>query len=125
MKIKETDAALIPPYGDLLVDLFASNEEAEELGRRANSLPAIRLTERALCDLELLATGAFSPLDRFVGRADYQYILDGMRLTSGHIFPIPVALSVDPDSNIREGNEIALCNAHNEVLAVMQIEEVY
>src|SRR2546428_145236 len=125
MKIERPDAPLIPPYGDRLVDFFVSNEEAEDLGRRVNSLPAIQLTERALCDLELLATGAFSPLDRFVGEADYQRILDEMRLTSGYIFPIPVALSADPDSHLREGNEVALCNARNEALAVMQIEEIY
>src|SRR5437870_5865625 len=117
--------SLIAPYGNRLIDLVARKAEADELADRANSLPAIRLAERALCDLELLATGAFSPLDRFVGKSDYQSILDEMRLACGQIFPVPVALPVDPGPHVREGNEIALCNAKNEVLATMLIEEVY
>ncbi len=119
------NSTLIEPYGGRLVDLILPKAEVDEIADRANSLPAIRLTERTLCDLELLATGAFSPLDRFVGKSDYQSILEEMRLSRGHIFPIPVALSVDPGPHVREGNEIGLCNAKNEVLATMLIEEVY
>jgi sulfate adenylyltransferase len=60
----------------------------------------LQLSERSVCDLELLATGAFSPLDRFAGKENYQSILDQMRLTNGHIFPIPIALPVDDSAEV-------------------------
>ncbi|KAB8144681.1 bifunctional sulfate adenylyltransferase/adenylylsulfate kinase [Chloroflexia bacterium SDU3-3] len=91
----------------------------------ASTLPSIQLSERALCDLELLATGAFSPLDRFMGKEDYQHVLDDMRLSNGYIFPIPITLPVEPGPDIEVGKSIALRNAKNNLLAVMTIDEVY
>src|SRR5205085_5245351 len=67
---------LITPYGGALVNLFASVAEAA-------SLPSIQISERSRCDLELLATGGFSPLDRFMSRADYERVLEEMRLANG------------------------------------------
>jgi sulfate adenylyltransferase len=122
----ETQAAgLIAPYGGALVDLLVHAEVRQELKEHASRLPSLHLSERALCDLELLATGAFSPLDRFLGQEDYQRVLDEMRLTRGHIFPIPVTLSVEPGPAIRLDQEVALRNAKNDLLAVMTIEEIY
>ncbi len=69
----------------------------------ASRLPSIQISERAICDLEMLAVGAFSPLDRFMGRRDYQSVLDSMRLANGHLFPIPVTLPVDPGPDIHLG----------------------
>ncbi|MEP6703372.1 MAG: hypothetical protein ABJB34_01050 [Acidobacteriota bacterium] len=66
---------LIAPYGGELKDLLVPPNEADELKLYAESLPSITLSERTACDLELLATGAFSPLDRFMGRADYESTL--------------------------------------------------
>src|SRR5437763_7881233 len=122
-KIKESN--LIPPCGGTLVNLLAPPEEIADLRARANSLHSLRLSERALCDLEMLATGAFSPLDRFMLGADYLRVMDEMRLSNGHVFPIPITLSVEPDEKILEGAEVALRNLKNEALALMKIEEVY
>ena len=116
---------LIAPCGGVLKNLLAPAGEAEELRAYANSLPAVRLSQRATCDLELLATGAFSPLAGFMGRADYRRVVEEMRLHSGHVFPVPVTLGVSRDACVREGREIALCDAKNEALAVMRVEEVY
>jgi sulfate adenylyltransferase len=107
------------------VDLLVPPEAATELREYASGLPSVQLSERSVCDLELLATGAFSPLDRFMGREDHQRVLDEMRLASGHVFPIPVTLPVEPGPHIQLGRDIALRNAKNEILAVMTIEEVY
>ena len=73
----------------------------------------------------MLAVGAFSPLDHFMGRRDYQSVLDSMRLANGHLFPIPVTLPVDPGPDIRLGQEIALRDAKNNVLALMVNDEIY
>ena len=120
-----TSTRLISPYDGILVDLVVPAEACVEVKAYANRLPSLQLSERSVCDLELLATGAFSPLDRFMNRADYQRVLDEMRLTRGHIFPIPVTLPVEPGPAIRLGQDVALRNAKNELLAVMTIEEIY
>jgi sulfate adenylyltransferase len=116
---------LIPPYGGKLVNLLVPNEEMEELKEYANELPSLQLGERSVCDLELLATGAFSPLERFMTKEDHQRVLDEMRLGSGHLFPIPITLSVEPNQAIKLDRDLALRNAKNEILAVMTIEEIY
>ncbi len=116
---------LISPYGGGLVELLVGTEDLEALKAYAGSLPSIQLSERSVCDLELLATGAFSPLDRFMGKEDYQRVVDEMRLENGFLFPIPVTLSVDPGSPVHFDRQIGLRNAKNELLAVMTSEEIY
>lgn len=116
---------LITPYGGKLIDLFVCAEKSAELRARAENLGSIQLTERQICDLELLATGAFSPLDGFMNRADYQSTLDNLRLADGHIFPIPVTLSTDNAQNFKIGQEIVLRDSRNEIAALMEIEEIY
>ena len=120
-----TGSDLISPYGGTLIDLLVPSEELDTVTAQANRLPSLQLSERSICDLELLATGAFSPLDRFMGSADHAGVLDDMRLASGYIFPIPVTLPVDPGQDIREGQDIALRDSRNDLLAVMTVEEVY
>lgn len=92
---------------------------------RAKELPTIKLSDRAICDLELLATGAFSPLDRFMGAKDYARVLGEMRLAGGHLFPIPVTLPVANDESVALDRDVALVDTRNEILAVMTIEEIY
>ncbi len=116
---------LIPPCGGALVNLLMPEGERADAMAYASRLPSIQISERAICDLEMLAVGAFSPLDRFMGRRDYQSVLDSMRLANGHLFPIPVTLPVDPGPDIHLGQEIALRDAKNNVLALMVIEEIY
>jgi len=113
------------PYGGELIDLVVKGEEYEELLEKSSRLPSIQISQRALCDLELLATGAFSPLDRFMGKADYERVLTEMRLTNGMLFPIPVTLPVDEDSLSTWGEQITLSDSRNNTIAVMQLEEVY
>jgi sulfate adenylyltransferase len=116
---------LIEPHGGKLIDLLVPQDELEALAAHASTLPSIQISERAVCDLELLAVGAFSPLDRFMGRDDYQRVLDEMRLASGDLFSVPVVLPVQKGDQIQLDQEIALRNAKNELLAVMTIEEIY
>jgi sulfate adenylyltransferase len=107
------------------VDLLVPAEALDDVKAYASRLPSLLLSERAECDLELLATGAFSPLDRFMGQADHQRVLDEMRLADGHLFPIPVTLPIEPGPAVAPGQDVALRNAKNELLALMAIEEVY
>ncbi len=122
-----TDApAQITPYGGKLVNLVIKPDAVEDFKAMANSLPSIQLTARQVCDLELMATGAFSPLDRFMDKENYRSVLETMRLAdTGHLFPIPVTLSVEPSAAIRLDQDVALRDAKNNLLAVMTIEEIY
>jgi sulfate adenylyltransferase len=105
--------------------LLVPPEAYDEVKSYASQLPSIQLSERVVCDLELLVTGAFSPLDRFMGEEDYQRVVHDMRLTSDHLFPIPVTLPVQPGPAIRLDQDIALRDAKNNLLAVMTIAEIY
>ncbi len=123
--MKKRTGKLISPYGGKLVDLLVSAEELPSLKAHASQLPSLRISERSVCDLELLAMGAFSPLERFMGQEDYRRVLAEMRLTDGSIFSIPITLPVDPAPHIRLDQQIVLCDAKNELLALMTIEEIY
>jgi sulfate adenylyltransferase len=116
---------LIAPYGGRLVDLSAGEEERREASARAARLPSIQLSSRSLCDLELLATGALSPLDRFMGRADYLRVVEEMRLSGGLLFPMPITLPVADARGLAEGTEVALRTPNNDVVALMRLEEIY
>jgi sulfate adenylyltransferase len=123
--IETTNSELIQPYGGELVDLMVPAVERDELVAYAGRLPAIQISERSACDLELLAGGAFSPLDRFVGSQDYGRILEEMRLVNGQIFPIPVTLPVSSDAQLHLDQDVAIRNSRNELLAILNVEEIY
>lgn len=118
-------AKLIPPYGGKLVNLVVEGKEREELLARAGKLPSIKITMRNLCDLELIATGGFSPLTTFMGKADYDRVLKEMRLADGTLFPLPITLTADPKELPTVGEELALRNANFDLIAIMTLEEVY
>lgn len=116
---------LIPPCGGDLVDLRVPPEAAEHLRAYATRLPSLLLSERSVCDLELLAVGGLSPSERFLGKADYQRVLDEMRLTTGQVFPVPITLPVSSDAGLRLDRDVALRNSRNEVLAILTVDDIY
>jgi sulfate adenylyltransferase len=83
------------PHGGELIDLRVDEERAHLLKEITLNLPDITLNERQMCDLELLACGAFSPLKGFMTRSDYESVLDRMRLQNDVLWPIPICLDVD------------------------------
>jgi len=118
-------AKLITPYGGKLVNLVADEQELEELLSRTSKLSSIKITMRNLCDLELLATGGFSPLTTFMGKADYDRVLHEMHLADGTLFPIPITLTADPKELPTVGDDVVLRNTNNDVVAIMTLDEVY
>jgi sulfate adenylyltransferase len=118
-------AKLIAPYGGKLVNLVVEGREREELLARAAQLPSIKITMRNMCDLELIATGGFSPLTTFMGKADYDRVLKEMRLADGTLWPLPITLTVDPKELPTVGEDLALRNANFDLIAVMTLDEVY
>ncbi len=116
---------LISPYGGKLINLIKPGEERAELLDFANRLPSVQLSMRNICDLELLATGAFSPLETFHNRADFESVRDCLRLADGRLFPIPVTLAVEHFDGLRLDADIALRDAKNDLLAILTVEEIY
>src|SRR5438034_361567 len=87
-----------PAHGGALVDRFVpAGEEHAGVLAAARSMTAVTLTSVQQSDLFCIATGVFSPLTGFVGREDYESILDGMRLANGVVWSIPVTLAVTAD----------------------------
>ena len=120
-----SNSNLITPFGGDLVNLVASVEMADELRDKAGRLPSIQISERAVCDLELLATGGFSPLERFMSQDDFRSVVEDMRTSNGTLFPIPITLPVDNDAGISLDSRIALRDPNNNLLAIMDVEEAY
>ncbi len=117
--------SIISPYGGKLINLIVKGEKRSELIREANKLSSIQLSPRSLCDLELLATGGFSPLDRFMGEEDYYRVIKEMRLKDGTFFPMTITLPVFDFSNDNLGKEIALRDERNDLIGTMKVEEIY
>ncbi|HEY0546993.1 MAG TPA: bifunctional sulfate adenylyltransferase/adenylylsulfate kinase [Pyrinomonadaceae bacterium] len=125
MSVRQENQELIEPYRGRLVNLMTPREGRGELKRHAASLPQIQLSERAVCDLELLATGGFSPLETFLGRADYQRVIEEMRLSDGTLFPIPLTLTIGKDVPVKLDAEVALRDSYNNLLALMRVDEIF
>jgi len=117
--------SLIEPYGGALIDLLVNANEATDLKAYATQLPSLQLSQRCLNDLELLTVGAFSPLKTFMGKADYDGVVNEMRLASGHIFPMPITLPVDEKAGFKLDQDVALRDAKNNLLGVITVEEMY
>jgi sulfate adenylyltransferase len=124
---QRTDDAITPHGGRGLVDLKAPAVERASLRAHAAKLPVVALNARDLADLEMLASGAFSPLTGFMGEADYVRSRDDMRLAAGVPWSIPITLGVGEDRarELRSGQEIALASEDGTRLGVLALEEVY
>lgn len=116
---------LISPYGNTLVNLLVSSDQRAEKIAHAKTLPVVNLSARALCDFELLATGAFSPLTRFMNKADFEAVVHTMRLADGTLFPMPITLPVPDNAGLALDSEVALADERNNLLAIMRLEELY
>ena len=117
--------SLISPYGGKLVDLVASDAEVPALLEEVRDLKSIQLTARNMCDLEMLATGAFSPLTTFMGKSDYDRVLTEMRLASGVLWPLPITLAADPLALPPCGDRLVLRDTNFDIVAIMTIEEIF
>jgi sulfate adenylyltransferase len=107
---------LIAPHGGKLVDRTGPRPDG------IDRLEHVRLTSRELSDLDMLATGALSPLEGFMGRHDYERVVEEMRLERGLPWALPVCLAVD---GAPRGDEVALADESGRPLAILEVDEVY
>jgi sulfate adenylyltransferase len=110
-----TGSKLIAPHGGELVDRTGGRPDDLE------ALDTVTLTSRELSDLDMLASGALSPLEGFMGSDDYEPVLDAMRLASGLPWALPVCLAVE---EAPRGDRVALSDG-TRVVAVLDVEEVF
>lgn len=118
---------LIAPHGGTLVELLADDERIEALRHESSAWPSWEMSDRQLCDLELLMNGAFSPLRGFMGQSDYESVRDEMRLQDGTLWPMPITLDVSERfaEEIDAGDTIALRDPEGVMLAALHVEDIW
>lgn len=119
--------ALKQAHGGDLKNLYRTKSETDKERLLAKNYKSWNLTERQICDLDLLANGAFSPLSGFLGRDDYERVCSDMRLVDGNLWPIPITLDVTEtfSAQIVIGEVIALRDPEGLLLATMTVEQVW
>ncbi len=117
----------IAPHGGKLISRLATSAQRTALQERLFMLPRLELSPRALADLDLIGVGAFSPLTGFLGRADYDSVVQRMRLANGLPWSIPITLSATPAEldAIGTADEVALTDGAGDVRGVLALHERY
>jgi sulfate adenylyltransferase len=115
------------PHGGELKDLYLTGAALEQAKQAARDYPSWDLTDRQLCDLELLLNGAFSPLDGFLGKADYDGVVKDMRLTSGVLWPMPITLDVSQAAadKLKAGARLALRDQEGVLIAILDVADIW
>jgi len=121
------DANLINPHGGILINREVFGAQREALSRNLEHAPSVTLNSRSISDLELIANGAYSPLEGFMTEADYVSVRDHRRLANGSVWTIPVTLPVSEEqtAGLRTGTTIALRSRTGSVLAALELEDIY
>jgi len=107
---------LIRPHGSRLVNRFGERPDG------VDTLERLALTAREVSDLEMIGSGALSPLEGFMGRDDYERVVDEMRLTNGLPWSLPVCLAA---AAAPQGDRVALADGSGRLLAVLDVHDVY
>ena len=107
--------------------LLVGEAEAETLKSESLDMPSLTLSQRQLCDLELLMNGGFTPLDGFMDRGTYAHVLESMRLPDGELWPIPVVLDVRRDlaEKLGPGSRVALRDQEGLALAILDVSGIW
>jgi sulfate adenylyltransferase len=118
---------LIQPHGGKLVNLMTSGDREIEIKKASKDWVSWDLTNRQLCDIELLINGGFSPLDGFMNKKDYESVCSSMHLTDGTLWPIPIILDVTEDfvKNIKTGEKLALRDPEGVLIASLDVADIW
>lgn len=124
---KEKQKYFVTPHGGELCDLLISPDKADDLKTASESYPSVTLTQRQLCDLELLTNGGFSPLKGFMTQEAYDSVIKEMRLPDGLLWPIPIILDIAESvaEKLSKGARLALRDPEGFMLAVLTVEDVW
>jgi len=117
--------SLVEPHGGVLVDRLVPDADVQAFTAHAATLTTFVLDARELADLELIATGAASPLTGFLDSRDYQSVLDRLRLANGTVWPLPFTLAVPEDTKVTPGDERALADGSGRVWGTIAVTGVF
>jgi pyruvate kinase len=122
--LETVSSSLISPHGGKLVNCILTNPPDDKY---LDSLPKIRLDQNHQMEVEQIANGTYSPLEGFMGQADFLSVLDNMRLANGVIWPLPITLDVAEElaDKLSIGDVIGLTNDQDEVMALLHLSEKY
>ncbi len=117
----------IAPHGGQLINRIATHDQRHEFLDKADSLARLQLDKRATSDLEMIAIGAFSPLIGFMEQADYESVVDNMRLANGLPWTIPVTLPVNEAvaEPLKEGSLVRLDDSKGNFIGVLELTQKY
>lgn len=120
-------ASLIQPHGGKLCDLYVSEERKNELKELLINYESWTLTDRQICDLELIMNGGFSPLNGFLNKKDYYSVLKDMRLSDGTLWPMPITLDISKElsEKISKDDKLVLRDKEGFPLAIMDVEDIW
>jgi ATP sulfurylase len=116
---------MIAPHGGTLVNRLLEGADRDALLEKAAGLPSITLNSREASDLEMIAVGAMSPLQGFMNQADYEGVVEDMRLADGTLWPLPVVLAAKDGEEFAAGTEVALKAEDGTVYGVMTVESCW
>lgn len=125
--INQIGTGLIPPHGGgSLVNRLIPVAEIKKAQSRASSFPRISISSRTLSDVEMLAIGAFSPLEGFLNQSEYVSVVLYGRLSNGLLWPIPLCLAVDEETKatLMIGSPAALVY-EDEIVAILHVQSLY
>jgi len=117
----------LAPHGGTLINRFASDDMRADIAAQAEELASLTLSTKALCDLELLANGGFSPLTGFLNERDYLAVIETMHLANGLVWSIPITLAAPEEQvrALRPGQQVALRTQAGLTAGTLAVEEVY
>ncbi len=118
---------MIAPHGGQLINRYVPADQRQAWEEKARSLPVIQLDDKNVSDLEMIASGAMSPLTGFMTRNDYQSVVENMRLANGLVWSIPITLAINAEQRqaIQNSDQVALKAPNGQILAVMEVEDVF
>jgi len=118
---------LISPYQGKLRNLLLPEDEAEQLKTESETYPAIVLSQRQQCDLEMLLNGALSPLSGFMTEDEYNSVINNTRLTDGTLWPMLYYLDIDEEqaADIEIGSQLALRDTEGFMPAILTVESIW
>ena len=122
----QTTSKLVPPHGSaVLKPLLLEGDARTQALKLASTLPTITLSSRERGDLIMFGIGGFTPLNGFMNQADWQGVVDNMRLQSGDnaglFWPIPITLSAPKSTadSLTQGDKVALVAQDGEVMGIL------
>ncbi len=118
---------MIHPHGGKLVNRVLWGDRRQEALERVTTLPSFRISDESISDVENIATGVFSPLEGFIGKADFRNVLNEMRLQNDLPWTIPIVLDAGREeaARLQEGQDIVLKSEANRPVAILHLEEKY